>query len=394
MNILIFIPELNQSQGGVRQYSVALLKILSQDYLNNYFVYHNSEDSEVLKTLDLYSNLKLVKDSDVATDFIERSFIRGKNLINSISHRIKKINYFKISTIIDKIIDKYQIEIIHCPYQFIPITNKARLIATLHDVQEIHFPEFFTAEERAYRALDFLDYLRRADRIVVSYNHVKNDLIKYFSVPSERINVILLDMDKLWFEHLMDKDVLPINQLAVPNKFILYPANTWAHKNHLGLLQAITLLKNKYDCKINLVCSGYLNNHYDILQSEIKKTDIQDQVIFLGIVDEKTLFSLYKQCLGVVVPTLYEAGSFPLMESMLLKIPVICSNVTSLPETIGDENYLFNPLDIEEMAFKIRELWNSSEFRKNSVKNSDNFSYKFKNADALKKLKSLYEQVL
>jgi glycosyltransferase involved in cell wall biosynthesis len=71
----------------------------------------------------------------------------------------------------------------------------------------------------------------------------------------------------------------------------------------------------------------------------------------------------------VVIPTLYEAGSFPLLEAMSLQAPVICSSVTSLPETIGDTRFVFDPLDIEKMASLIIELLDDSELRATNIVN-------------------------
>lgn len=394
MNILIYIPELDQSWGGVRQYAVGLLRILEQDTLNTYFVYHNSSDREVLSLLTVATHLRRIQNSDVADTALQSRIIRGKQITNFISRRIRAGSQFEIASLIDKIIAKYRIDIIHCPYQFIPVTNRAKLIVTLHDVQEIHFPDFFTAEERAYRAVHFLDYLRRANGVVVSYQHVKDDLVKYFSVNSESIYVVLLDMGKLWFERYAENDIVPVNQLNISTPFIFYPANTWKHKNHIRLLQAVALLKDEYGCIVNLVCSGHTNDHYkDVLAVEVDKLGLQNQVNFLGVVEEQVLFSLYHQCLGVVVPTIYEAGSFPLVESILLGVPVICSAVTSLPETVGDEDFLFDPLSTESIAAKIMQLWTSEVFRRQSVANSLKVSPKLRHTDALKKFQALYAVV-
>jgi glycosyltransferase involved in cell wall biosynthesis len=120
---------------------------------------------------------------------------------------------------------------------------------------------------------------------------------------------------------------------------------------------------------------------------------LQDKIYFLGIVDEVTLYSLYKSCAGVVVPTLYEAGSFPLMEALLLGIPVICSDTTSLPDTINDDNFIFNPNDIDSISNKVFQLWNDDTFRSLSSRNGKKQSYKLRNSGALNNLKSVYSEL-
>ena len=394
MNIMFYIPELDQGWGGVRQYAAGLLKLLAQSLEHTYYIYHNSSDPEILALLAENKHFRQIQDADVALTALQKKSARSKQIVNAISRRIAKGPQFNIPSIVDRLIDLYLIDIIHCPYQFAPVTTKAKLIVTLHDVQEIHFPEFFTAEERAWRATHFLDYMRRATRIVVSYAHVKQDLANYFAVPEAVLSVILLDMSKLWFERFTPEQVLPLTELKLPETFVLYPANTWKHKNHLNLLRAVALLRDEYDCIINVVCSGHTNKHYDsVILNEIQQLQLENQVRFLGVVDEQTLFSLYRHCTGVVVPTLYEAGSFPLMESILLEVPVICSNVTSLPETVGDDNFTFEPKNVESIAHKLRQLWYSDDFRKQSVRNTKKMQGRLRHTNALREFSHLYEEI-
>ncbi len=97
---------------------------------------------------------------------------------------------------------------------------------------------------------------------------------------------------------------------------------------------------------------------------------LEEEVKFLGIIPESDLISLYKLTKLVVIPTLYEAGSAPLYEAMRYGTPVICSNVTSLPETIGNDEFIFDPENVEEIAGKIKLGLSDSDFRKRNVDNS------------------------
>ena len=396
MNVLIYIPDSNQAWGGIRQYAVGLINILAIDKNNIYYIYHNANDQQITSLLDKSQYLHLVKDSDVDyKPYTQPNYY--KRGLNALCRKLG-INFKANDTYlsrIDLICDKYKIDIIHCPYQFIPKTNKAKLITTLHDVQELHFPEFFTPEDRAYRAVHWLDYLKKANRIVVSYNHVKLDIVKYFLIDPQKIEIILLNMGKLWFEKFSEKDILSITKFNIPEKFIFYPANTWKHKNHIRLLKAISILKSEFSICINIVCSGHLNQHYyDEIEQTIDKLDIANQIFFVGIVSEQELYSLYKTTLSVIVPTLYEAGSFPLMESILLGVPAVCSNVTSLPETINNEICLFDPFDENDIANVLKKMWESSDFRQETTKSYEYSSSILRETGALEKILKMYEHLM
>jgi glycosyltransferase involved in cell wall biosynthesis len=392
LNILYYIPFMGQDMGGVRQYAVTLLKILSKDTENSYYVFHESNDPEVMAVLENNPHLKLVK-SKPDKEKIWTIYLK------KIKRRLLPY-YSKIFVThpekdpVDKICEMYRIDIIHCPYQYLAQSKTAKSVCTMHDVQELHFPQYFTAEDRAYRATYYFKYIKNADRVIVSYQHIKDDIIKYFYTSPEKVTVCLLDMGNLWFDKYKAGDIESLETLGINYNFILYPANTWEHKNHQKLIEALLLLKEQGLTDIKLVCSGHQTPYFETqLKPFIDQHGLNTQVHFVGVVNEKLLYSLYKTCLGVVVPTIYEAGSFPLMEAILLDIPVICSNVTSLPETIGDSNFVFDPMDALAISSKLLQLWNDEVFRQRSIENNRKQAGRLRNTNALSTIKMLYGNI-
>jgi glycosyltransferase involved in cell wall biosynthesis len=385
LNILYYIPSISQQWGGIRQYAVACLKILARDEDNQYFIYHEASDPEVVAVLNQNPQLKLIKTTTVNYGIWNRYINLFKRKLADIAGHSADDNFF------EDVCKNYLIDIIHCPYQYLPQSKHAKSICTMHDVQELHFPEYFTPQDRADRAVNYLKYIKNADNIVVSYKHIKDDIIKYFHAPSDKVNVCLLDMENLWFNKFNSNDIDTLEHLEIHDAFILYPANTWQHKNHHKLLEAIVILKEQGLNDIKLVCTGHKTPYYDsTLKPFIEQYDLKDQIIFMGVVDEKLLYSLYKKCLGVIVPTLYEAGSFPLMEAILLEVPVICSNVTSLPETIGDDNFIFNATDAFDISNKLKQLHSDKMFRQKSIINSKKQAGYLRNTNSLNIIKAIY----
>jgi len=395
-NILFYIPSLSQDLGGVRQYACSLLKLFP-DLANTYkfFIYHDNKDPNIINVLKENPQFKLIKP--------------GQFKLSKLSNLISLFKYFSLKVLsimknnptdyvresdLDFVVDKFSIDIIHCPYQFLPVfpnsrKKKIKLIVTMHDVQELHFPEFFSAESRAFRAVSYMNYINRADSVVVSYDHVKGDIKNFFNKNDESIFVILLKMSNLWFKKY---DHLKFKRIEIVDKYLFYPANFWKHKNHHRLVEAIKYLKVNNNLHINLILTGDFNTtEGPILNKLIEEFDLMCQIKILGIVSEEELFHLYKNSIGVVIPTLYEAGSFPLMESILMEIPVICSNVTSLPETIGNEMFIFDPYSIEDISKKIELLWNSKEFRNQSIENSKIQQIRLINTNAVSILHSIYK---
>ena len=130
------------------------------------------------------------------------------------------------------------------------------------------------------------------------------------------------------------------------------------------MIRSLAYLRDTEGVHINAVFTGDQTEYSTELLKEVGHLDLGQQVSFLGIVPENVLYTLYNNAVAVVVPTLYEAGSFPLMESILMKIPVICSAVTSLPGLHSGRRVL------REMSEKIRSICQDEKYREDNISNS------------------------
>lgn len=389
MNILIDIPDLSKEQGGVYQYSVALLEILAKGNLpHHFYVLCNKPDQNIKEIVEGYSNFNFTKAQPPI--YSKFRLFRFK-MINFLFRILRIKKRLKNKDLYDCIISEYGIDIIHTPLQYLIEKPNVKSITTLHDVQELHFPEFFTSAQRAYRAVHYKKIIDDADAVIVSYNHVNHDIVKYFDKPINQVHTVLLDMQDLWFEKITIRNSKVLEKFNLPSNFLLYPASSWEHKNHLRLIKAIKLLNNP---EIHLICTGHPTEYYrSRIKPFIEEQGLTDKIKFVGIVSDEELFELYHNCRAVVVPTLYEAGSFPLVESILMGIPVVCSNVTSLPETMGDNRFVFNPNDIEDIADKINKIWSDDIYRNENVTLLKIQAVKLNNNNAASRINMIYEEI-
>lgn len=389
-NILINIPDLSKEHGGVYQYSIALLKVLGNGKLDyTFFILCNDPEEDIIEIVKGNSNFHLTNSQPPSYKRYEMVLMNGLNII---SRKLKLKKRFLKKDLYDIIISEYNIQIIHTPTQHIIKKPEVKSITTLHDVQELHFPQFFTSAQRAYRAVNFKNAIDRADAVIVSYDHVKNDIINFFSKSGDQVHTVLLDMQDLWFSKIKTRNNSLLEKYDLPLNFLLYPASSWEHKNHLNLIKAIKQLNNP---EISLICTGHQTNHFtDKILPFIKEQGLVSKIKFLGIVTDEELYELYHTSRAVVVSTLYEAGSFPLMESILMGIPVICSNVTSLPETIGDVRFVFDPWNINDMANKINKIWADESYRNENRCLQKIQAEKIKMNHAAEKLDSIYKALI
>jgi glycosyltransferase involved in cell wall biosynthesis len=251
----------------------------------------------------------------------------------------------------------------------------------MHDLQQLHYPEFFTPLQRINRSITYYTSLSETSHVIVSYSHVKEDIHKYFSDIRPAVSVCPVPMNEDWTESKTHTDAQILKKkFTLPDVFILTPAATWEHKNHIAVLEALSILRKKGK-KVFWVSTGYQTSYYKTIEVKVNELGLADQVLFTGLVSDADLMGLFKMASLVVIPTLYEAGSGPLFEAIRYQVPVICSNVTSLPDTIKNDEFVFDPLNYDQIAGLIETALSDNAFIERNKQNSAKRITEFKNAD-------------
>jgi glycosyltransferase involved in cell wall biosynthesis len=228
-----------------------------------------------------------------------------------------------------------------------------------HDLQHRHHPEYFQAEALRERDALYRAFCERAALVAVTSSWVKDDLVSQYGLLPEKIGVVPLApvLDSYPTPTAPDLEGTRA-KLRLPDRFVFYPAQTWPHKNHIGLLRAVARLRAEHPTDyIHVVCSGLKNSFYGEIERVIRDLKLEDCASFVGFVTPVELQCLYRMAACVVIPSKFEAASFPLWEAFLANVPAACSRVTSLPRQAGDAALLFDPDDPQDMASAIRRLW-------------------------------------
>ena len=387
--------------GGIFTYSIGILRLLLKaDEIEKIVIITTPEVKGALS--------EIANNNKVEFSLIDReSFSNKVRLFLSFFLYDTSIiyqHYFPKSKILEKLksisnfINPYQriiknsgISLLQVPIQYSPIyKTSVPVVTTMHDVQEFHFPEFFTASERLHRAINNLKSVSESDHIIVSFDHIKKDLLKYYSVPAEKISVCPPPFADDWFATKKETDWQILEKkYSITQKYLLYPAATWPHKNHLTLVEALSEVKKTIP-EISLVCTGNKTEYYSTIEKKLKELKQENSVKFLGIVPEEDLIGLYKNAELVVIPTLYEAGSGPLYEAMKYKVPVICANTTSLPETVSNAKYVFNPSDVNELSVLIIKMLSDEDEKGENVNNSEKRMKELGQKNYFKSFKDVY----
>ena len=255
-------------------------------------------------------------------------------------------------------------DVIHFPTQVFTLCALPT-IYNPHDLQHLHYPEFWTPEIIAWRETIYPAGCHIAKTVVVGSEWIKDDVVRQYGINPEKVQIIPEGPPTLSYpEPSADllKETKRRYQLEEP--FMLYPSVTWAHKNHRRLMEAIAFLLDRRDLFIRLVCIG---SRYERFWPEIEKRlyelKLGSQVRFLGFVPEEDLRPIYRLAQFLIEPSLFEASSLPIFEAWLEGIPITCSNVTALPDQVLDAGLLFDPNSVESIADAVAQMATNKELR-------------------------------
>ncbi len=263
----------------------------------------------------------------------------------------------------DGLIEKHGINLIHFVSQGAFLTDVPSIYHP-HDLQHIHLPEFFSKWQYLNREVQYRKFCEQAKIVAVVSTWTKKDLIIQYGLQNQKVQVIPLAPPTVGYPMPTEDDLCDTKKkYALQTDFVFYPAQTWEHKNHITLIEAVASLRDELDIKIPLVFSGHKNVFYLRIQEAIKKYRMDDQVKFLGFVSPRELQALYRLCRCVIIPTKFEAASFPLWEAFYAGAPVACSNVTSLPAQADNAALVFDPYDKQSIANAIKTLWLDDKLR-------------------------------
>ena len=254
--------------------------------------------------------------------------------------------------------------LLFCPFTapsfFDPAVPTVSLVL---DLQYAYYPEFFQPEDRRQRDENFQNACRFATKLICISDYVRGTVLEKSGIDPQRVTTIHIRLfNRIEKIAPSEAEALLRSWELKANRFLLYPANFWEHKNHRMLVTAFGIYRQRHpESKLKLVCTGALSGGLAALADDLKRMGLEKHVLLPGYLDEAEFAALMQGCRAVIFPSLYEGFGMPVLEAMAAGKPVLCSNVTSLPEISGEAALLFDPRKPVEMAEAIERLESDQE---------------------------------
>ncbi len=254
------------------------------------------------------------------------------------------------------------VELVHFPHYNVPWNYSGRFVVTVHDLIHVLFPEYLGSGLEALYAKNLISHaLRKAERVMTVSENSAADIMSLFHTDADKIKVTYLAADEFFQRRTADKTKYLYRKYGIPEnrKVILYVGNLKPHKNLMLLTEAYSKLPNDLKDSSCVVLAGKAFKNWNVADNLSES----EQIITTGAITKDELIDLYNLADLFVFPSLYEGFGLPPLEAMACGTPVICSNVASMPEVVGDAAMMINPINSTELSKGIETLLCSQEIR-------------------------------
>jgi len=344
--------------GGLKHYFLGLFnELLLHDAENEYIFFwfpHNAEELGKLETEGWKKNAILLRDQRQMTAYLDR------------------------------------LDLYFCPFGTLyPRPLPLPTVVTLADIQEVFYPEFFTAEDRYSHDLHSPSSTCMADRVVTPSNFSKNTILKHHRLAEEKVIVVHHSADECYYHS--EKWARAVDR-PLPDDFVFYPANFWKHKNHDLLLQAIDLLRKEKKLSIPVVFTGFEQANGYPLPEKVKEYGQLSQCHILGYVTREEMAYLYSRARMLAFPSLFEGFGIPLVEAMAAGCPVVAADTTSIPEVLGNAGILFDPSSPLAIANALEKVWSDASLRQRMAASGKQRAKSFSSVRAAQAHKAVFAE--
>ena len=355
------------SPGGIAEYTKRLVEALARlEGDDEFIILHSRKDSR--------------------RDLVDAQRFRRKKLWTPSHHRLE-------GWVLPLELRRLGLDVLHSPDFIPPPSNSFHSVITVHDLSFLLYPHFLTEESaRYYGQID--QAVRRADHIIAVSESTKQDTMQLLGVPERKISVIheaanpiFRRMDVEEARRCLDKTY------QLPDQFILFVSTLEPRKNITALLRAFYQLKDDYKLPHKLVLAGRKGWLFDDIFATVSSLNIDDDCIFLGHVPVEHLLYLYNTAELLVHPAFYEGFGLPPLEAMACGAPVVASNVSALPEIVGDAGLLIDPNDVEGLEVAIYRALTDEDLRAGLIERGLERAKQFSWDRAARETLDIYRQV-
>ena len=329
-------------------------RFLLRDYLEGYGYF-------------LHETLKRITEKHPDHEFIfifdrpfDQQFVFGKNVIPVVArpparHPLLWKLWYDIR--IPALLKKYKADVFVSCDGFCSLTTKVPQCLVVHDLAFLHYPEFIKRSHRIFYKRYTPKFLAKAGVIATVSQFSKEDILKHYSVPAEKINVVYNGV-KETFHPVSEEEKQAVKLKYTEGKeYFVYVGAIHPRKNLITLLKAFSVFKKRQQSNFKLVLAGRMAWKNELFEKSLASYKYRKDVILTGYVNEDELVKITGSAYALVYPSLFEGFGVPVLEAMQCDVPVLTGADSAMQEIAKDAALYADPTSYEDIADKMMMLY-------------------------------------
>jgi len=280
---------------------------------------------------------------------------------------------FGIRSRIDRAADKAQADFVWFIATGVHFTDRP-FMTVVWDLQHLvtpWFPEMSSGGKWDQRDLSLGWFLRRAAFVVTGTRRGAEELERYYQLTTERIVLLPHPTPRFALRAEVAPNPEALNKLGISGRFLLYPAQFWAHKNHVNLLLALKSLDKDFGQHMELVLVGSDKGNLAHVKAQVTSLGLEQKVRILGFVSRSDLLLLYRNAFALVYVSMCGPENLPPLEAFALGCPVVAARVPGAEEQLGDAVLFCDPADPKDIARSVARLHEDETLRAELIRKGD-----------------------
>jgi glycosyltransferase involved in cell wall biosynthesis len=293
------------------------------------------------------------------------------------------------------LIRQKQIEVLHSPVNVLPewVPRQCATVVTLHDLAFLRFPAVLTRAKRIYHRTFTIRSLRHATMLITVSDSTRQDAHELVGIPTEHMQTVYPCIDTR-FSNVLDEEKVQTfrEQQGLRDGYILYLGTLEPRKNITTLIDAYAQLRHRHGTREKLVLAGGKGWLYDAIFAKVRQLGLESEVLFPGFVSDSEQDLWYRAASAFAYPSLYEGFGIPVAEALACGVPVVTSNVSSLPEAGAQIALCVDPHDSEALAEALHHALTDPGFREKCRVQATAVQQRFSARTMVEQTIAVYEQ--
>lgn len=264
-------------------------------------------------------------------------------------------------------------------------------VVTIHDLIFLRYPDYYKPIDRLIYRFKFRYACRKADKVIAVSECSKRDIVSFFRIPEEKIEVVYQGCHPCFREEVAAEKRMEVSRkYSLPKQYLLYVGTVESRKNLLLVVKALKLLSPE----ISLVAVGKKTPYQDLVEKYASEHGVANRLQIFNGIPFADLPAFYAQAKAFVYPSFFEGFGIPLVEALSQGIPAIAATGSCLEEAGGPDSIYVDPLDEVALAEKIEKIWHDPEFASSMAKAGKSYVERFSDEEIARQLMAVYSSLL